>query len=123
MSVLSKSGATVAAVLLLTGIAMAQPVTKLAGDLDGELIEKIWCSSIFFEHSYAYEEGSEGYNRFDALAFDLDDEIAVTLRRMGWDQDRIDDLWVAFDDASFDLALEGESAFDPELEACLAAFD
>ena len=57
--------------LAVAGGAAAQPQTKLVQDLPKSLVQAIWCSALFFEESYYYDDGSDDMMHYEDLAFDL----------------------------------------------------
>ncbi|WP_417581701.1 hypothetical protein [Pelagibacterium sp.] len=110
--------------LLGVGSAFAQPQTKLVQDLPKGLIQAIWCSSLFFEESYYYEETSEDAEYYSDLAFDLGDDIDDLLRgRYDLPQAEIDEIWAVFDGGAFDLTNEDDDGFLAQLEMCEANYD
>lgn len=113
-----------AAVLLTGGPGLAQPQTKLVSELDKALVNAIWCSSLFFEESYYYDEDSEDAIYYEDLAFDLGDAIDdILLADHGMREEEVDEIWSIFDDAALDLAIDDEDRFLAQLEACETHFD
>lgn len=107
-----------------TGSAVAQPQTKLVQDLPKSLIQAIWCSALFFEESYYYEEGSEDAAHYEDLAFDLGADIdTVLLEDHGLRQEEVDEIWSVFDGGAYDLTMEDDESFLAQLELCEANYD
>ncbi|AEQ51523.1 hypothetical protein [Pelagibacterium halotolerans] len=111
-------------VLAGAGGAIAQPQTKLVQDLPKSLIQAIWCSALFFEESYYYDEGSEDMAHYEDLAFDLGADIdTVLLEDHGLRQEEVDEIWSVFDSGAYDLTMEDDESFLAQLELCESAYD
>jgi hypothetical protein len=106
------------------GSAVAQPQTKLVQDLPKSLIQAIWCSALFFEESYYYDEGSEDMLHYEDLAFDLGADIDdVLLEDHGLRQEEVDEIWSVFDAGAYDLNREDDESFLAQLELCESNYD
>lgn len=106
------------------GSAIAQPQTKLVRDLPKSLIQAIWCSALFFEESFYYEEGSDDATHYEDLAFDLGADIdAALMDDHGLRQEEVDEIWSLFDSDAYDLTIEDDERFLAQLELCEANYD
>lgn len=118
------SAVAVAAVLAGSGAALAQPQTKLVSRLDKGFIQAIWCSSILFEESFFYEEGSDDGLDYETRAFEIGGQVdARLLDEEGMSQAEVDEIWALFDEHAMTLAAEQEDDFLAQLESCEANFD
>lgn len=107
-----------------TGGAAAQPQTKLVQDLPKNLIQAIWCSALFFEESYYYEEGSDDAAHYEDMAFDLGAEIdTMLLEEHELRQEEVDEIWSLFDGGAYDLTMEDDESFLAQLELCENNYD
>lgn len=115
---MNKLLAALAVSFALAGTAQAQPVTKLTANLDAETREQIWCSAVFFEESYWYEDDSDWGVYYDNLAFELDAMVMDTLDGMGMPIEEQDEIWDVYDSEAFELAEGDENGFLAQLNTC-----
>ena len=120
-----KAGALAVGVLIAcTSAGLAQPQTKLTSELDKQLSQAIWCSSLLFEHSNVYEESSEDALRYEDMAFEIGAEIdTVLLEEHGMRQAEVDEIWAVYDDGAYLLAQDDPESFSDQLAACEAGFE
>ncbi|WP_338606740.1 hypothetical protein V6617_09450 [Pelagibacterium nitratireducens] len=110
--------------LAVAGGAAAQPQTKLVQDLPKSLVQAIWCSALFFEESYYYDDGSDDMMHYEDLAFDLGADIdTVLLEDHGFRQEEVDEIWSVFDAGAYDLTMEDDESFLAQLELCESNYD
>lgn len=115
----------VAAILVsatLIGSAQAQPVTKLTSKLDAATLEQLWCSAVFFEESYWYDDDAEWGVYYEDLAFELDDMVMGAFEGLGMPVDEQDEIWDIYDSEAYDLAEADEGAFLAQRTACETKF-
>ncbi|SDG65644.1 hypothetical protein [Pelagibacterium luteolum] len=113
----------VAALLVTTGTAVAQPQNKLVSRLDKALIQAIWCSALLFEESFVYEAETDDAIRYENLSFDLGADIDAMLLEDGMRQAEVDEIWSVFDGEAMDLALMDSASFAAQLAVCETNYD
>lgn len=97
----------------------AQPQTKLVSGLDKQTVQAIWCSSLLFENSFFFDEGSDESLNYEDMDFDLGERIDTILRDdHGLRQEEIDEIWSIFDDGAYALNIDDQANFDAQLQAC-----
>lgn len=111
-----------AAMLVAASTAFAQPVTKLTRDLPAATVAAIWCSSLFFEESFYWDEGSDDSFYYEDMAYDLGFELDEVMSDFGLLPAESEEIWAIFDEAAVDLALEDEDGYFAALDACEEAY-
>lgn len=111
------------ALLVTTGVAQAQPQSKLLQGLDKATIEALWCSSLLLEEAWYYDEDSDEAIEYENMAYDLGDNVEARLEARGLSEAEIEDVWTFFDEAAMDLATDDEDSFYRQLENCESNFD
>lgn len=114
--------AALAMALALAGPAAAQPALKLPVWLSGDVTGIMWCSAVFYEESFYWDEDPEVGRWYDELSIELEDQAETQLEREGRSRDQIDDLWEALDNTAEDLAARDEDGYFAELENCETQF-
>lgn len=114
--------AMVAGTMLAAPAAFAQPETKLTTNLSRVTINAIWCSALFLEESYYWDEGSDDQTRYEDMAYDIGAQLDDIMGAAGIPYVESEEIWSIFDAAANDFAYENESAFFDELDACEAAY-
>lgn len=106
--------------MLTTGTAAyAQlPDTKLTRRLSQNTVDAIWCSSLFLEESYYYDEGSDDSLYWEDMAYDLGDELDDVMREAGLPEAESEEIWAIFDDHAAEFAMSDEGAYLQAVEAC-----
>lgn len=107
-----------AMVLALAAPAAAQPALKTPFPLSDQLARVMWCSAVFFEESYHWDDDREVGQWYDDLSLALEEQAEGLLEDEGWSWDEVDELWAAFDNTAEDLLVEDEPAYFAELEGC-----
>lgn len=110
------------ALLLGMPAAYAQPATKLTTNLSEATIGAIWCSALFLEESYYYDEGSDDAVHYEDMAYDLGEQLDDVMREAGLPTAESEEVWAIFDDAAADFALDDEAGYFVELDACEEAY-
>lgn len=101
--------ATVA--LALSTNASAQPATKLTSGLDAETVKMLWCSAVFFEESYWYEEDNEWSTYYDDLSWSLEYRVSEFMDMAGLGEAEQDEIWDLYDTEAADIAENDEDRF------------
>lgn len=114
--------AALAALLMATPVALAQPQTKLTNNLPKATIDAIWCSALFLEESYYWDEGSDDAIYYEDMAYDLGDGLDEVMDDFGLPGAESEEIWTVFDEAAADYALDDEDAYLAELDACDEAY-
>jgi hypothetical protein len=114
--------AAVVAALALASPAFAQPETKLTRNLSAATVKAVWCSSLFLEESYQWDDGSEEAIRYEDMAYDLGDALDEVMAEAGLPPAESEEIWAIFDEAAVDFASDDNDAFLVELEACEQAY-
>ncbi|RDE09259.1 hypothetical protein DVH29_07305 [Pelagibacterium lacus] len=97
----------------------AQPQSKLVSGLDKQTVQAIWCSSLFFENSFFFDEGSDEALNYEDMAFDLGERIDTILRDdHNLRKEEIDEIWSLFDDGAYALNVDDQASFDAQLQTC-----
>ncbi len=110
------------AALMGAPAALAQPETKLTRNLSQATINAIWCSALFLEESYYWDEDSDEAAHYEDIAYDLGADLDVVMGEMGLPTAESEEVWVIFDEAAATYAAEDEEGFLAKLEACEMAY-
>src|SRR5690606_13168960 len=101
---------------------LAQPQTKLTNNLPKATIDAIWCSALFLEESYYWDEESDDAIYYEDMAYDLGDGLDEVMDDFGLPDAESEEIWAVFDEAAADYALDDEDAYLAELDACDEAY-
>lgn len=102
--------------------AYGQPVTKLTTNLSQTTIDAIWCSALFLEEAYYWEEGSEDAVHYEGIAYDLGEQLDDVMREAGLPTAESEEVWEIFDAAAADFSLDDQDGFFEQLDHCEAAY-
>lgn len=108
--------------LLGSPAAYGQPVTKLTANLSPATIDAIWCSALFLEEAYYWDEGSQDALHYEDMAYDLGERLDEVMREAGLPTAEGEEIWAIFDEAAADFALDDETSYLVELDACEEAY-
>ncbi|WP_196258411.1 hypothetical protein [Pelagibacterium limicola] len=108
----------IAAMLVVSPAALAQPQTKLTGGLSSNTIKAIWCSALFLEESYYWDEGSDEATHYEDMAYELGADLDDVMAEVGLPQAESEEIWAIFDEAAAEFAETDEDGYLGELEIC-----
>lgn len=108
--------------LAMASVANAQPINKLTALLNAEQYEAAWCSGIFYEESYWYDDDPDRLAYYEDLAFEAETVAYDGMEALGFRTVEIDEVWDVMDEWAYELVDSDEDGFLAKLDECLEVF-